>query len=82
MSAKSIKGSRKINFKIRDNFSGVKSYDTYINGQWVLSKFDAKRNLLYYELDNKHFKKGENKFELIVTDYSNNIANFTRLIYW
>ena len=38
-------------FDIRDDFSGIKSYDVFLNGRWILADFDAKNDRLSYLFD-------------------------------
>lgn len=38
-------------FDIRDNFSGISSWEVYLNGRWILTDFDAKNNQLIYRFD-------------------------------
>lgn len=67
--------------KISDNLSGIKSYNAYIDGKWVLMEYDQKYALLKYTFD-EHCGKGKHTFKLVVTDQKNNsrtfTANFTR----
>jgi hypothetical protein len=39
------------NFITRDNFSGIQSFEAFLNGKWILLDFDAKNNLLTYRFD-------------------------------
>jgi hypothetical protein len=66
-SFKTLKDKDLIKFKIEDELSGIKSYRGTINGKWVLMEYDAKNDLLFYYVD-RHVEKGENNFELKVTD--------------
>ena len=43
----------------------------YVNEKWVLADYDAKNNLLIYQIDN-HIKEGHNKLDVIVTDMVGN----------
>lgn len=63
---KSFRGNQ-IRLKISDNLSGIKSYNGYIDGKWVLFDYDAKRNALTYKFDEK-CPSGEHKLKAIVTD--------------
>lgn len=38
-------------FDISDDFSGIKSYDIFLNGRWILADFDAKNDRLRYLFD-------------------------------
>jgi hypothetical protein len=58
-------------FKIDDDLSGIKTYNAYLNGEWILLKYEPKQNLVWVEwLNNEQNKKGE--FELIVEDQAGN----------
>lgn len=54
LSPKKIKRLKNINvfsFIIRDNMSGISSYNLFVNDQWVIAEFDAKTSLLTYLFD-------------------------------
>lgn len=36
-----------LSFKISDDLSGIYSFNGYLNGQWILFKYDHKRNLIW-----------------------------------
>ncbi|RZM18705.1 MAG: M23 family metallopeptidase, partial [Pedobacter sp.] len=48
---KSMKGLGKMTFKIRDNLSGIKNFNGFIDGRWVLMEFDAKTATLWHSFD-------------------------------
>jgi hypothetical protein len=68
-----------LQFKIDDGLSGIKSFDCYVNGEWVLMYYDYKRKLLWSEKksDNMTFS-GEVK--LVVRDNVNNTKEYTTKI--
>ncbi|MBQ3843575.1 MAG: M23 family metallopeptidase [Bacteroidales bacterium] len=68
---------KQLKINIKDNESGIDKYDIYLNGKWVIGAYDAKNNLLYYDVD-EHLKKGSNKMEIVVTDC---VDNETRRLY-
>ena len=53
--------------KISDDMTGVETYNMYANDAWILGKYDAKNNLLYYEVDS-HMKAGDNTVKVVVKD--------------
>ena len=58
-------------FRISDNLSGISSFETTINGQWLLMKYDYKTGIIQSEkLDRKLLLKGN--FELKVIDRAGN----------
>jgi len=78
---KIITGQDTLSVTMADMLSGINSYRGTLNGHWILMEYDAKNDLLFYKFD-QHLKKGENNFELIVSDGKNNISKYkANLIY-
>ena len=67
----SITENWSLRLEIEDKESGINKYEMLVNGEWVLAEYDAKNNLLIYQIDN-HIKKGHNTLEVIVTDMLGN----------
>ncbi len=67
-------------FKIRDNLSGVKTYEATLNGEWVLMHFDNKMFTIWTERLNKT-KPMKGDFELVVTDNAGNKTKYTQKIF-
>ena len=63
----SVKELKSLRFKITDDMTGIETYDIYLDGVWVLGKYDAKNALLYYEFDEK-MQAGVNNVKVVVTD--------------
>jgi len=59
---------KSIDFVVTDDFSGIKTYNGYLNGNWILFDYDAKNDLLSYEFDGQFLQEGKNDFKLEVTD--------------
>ena len=78
-----MKGVKNIRFTIRDDFSGVSSYNGWINGQWALFEYDAKNNLLYYNFDADRLTPNtQHALELKVTDGKGNTAEYRANFTW
>lgn len=72
-----LQESQKIRFKITDDLSGIKTYTGTIDNKWVLFEYDAKRDLLEYNIDN-HLKRGQKHLlELTVEDAKGNANTYT-----
>ena len=54
--------------KITDNLSGIKSYNAYINKQWVLMEYDGKNATLTYTIDTKELNQPSNTLKIVVKD--------------
>jgi hypothetical protein len=72
-------GTRLLKFKISDDLSGISDYKAFFNDRWVLFRYDAKNDLIWYERD-KHLPKGKIDFKLVVTDGKGNEATFERAL--
>ncbi|OAQ42082.1 peptidase M23 [Pedobacter psychrophilus] len=57
--------------RIGDNLSGIKSFNGYIDGEWVLMEYDFKTGRLWHDLD-KNLKSGKHTFSLLVSDNKDN----------
>jgi len=78
-----MKGIKDIRFKIMDDFSGISSYNGWIDGQWALFEYDAKNNLLYYIFDSDRLiKNTQHTLELKITDGKGNTAEYKGMFTW
>ncbi|MEQ8926060.1 MAG: M23 family metallopeptidase, partial [Fulvivirga sp.] len=67
--------SNDLMFKISDNLSGLKEFNCYVNGEWVLMHYDYKRALIWSEKLDKN-KPFSGVVKLIVRDNMNNESIF------
>ncbi|MDF2159349.1 M23 family metallopeptidase [Algoriphagus sp. CAU 1675] len=66
--------SSEIRFTIRDNLSGIQSFEAMIDGKWVLMRYEHKRALIWSEkLDEQPFK---GPVILKVTDLAGNVTEW------
>ncbi|MCJ8164639.1 M23 family metallopeptidase [Pontibacter sp. E15-1] len=73
------KSRDQIRFKISDNLSGLNSFNAYVNGQWLLMKYEHKTATIWSEkLDKNTPLSGE--FVLKVKDNAGNEATYTTTI--
>lgn len=71
---RSVKDGR-ISLIIRDNLSGINSFEAKLNGEWILMNYEPKRSLIWSErLDKNKALAGE--FELKVADNAGNESFF------
>ena len=56
-----------IQAKISDNLSGINTYNGYIDDKWVNFYYDAKNDLIQYNID-EYCTKGEHILKIIVND--------------
>src|SRR5690606_12299954 len=68
---KNVARQSKIDFTISDNFSGIQSFNGYIDDKWVLMEYDSKNRHLWHRFD-KNLSKGKHKLKLIVRDWKDN----------
>ncbi len=73
---KNMTGITKMSFRISDGLSGIKRFNGYIDGKWILMEFDAKTASLWHSFDEKT-SKGAHNFELVVEDMKENLKRYT-----
>ncbi|TVR75421.1 MAG: M23 family metallopeptidase [Marinilabiliales bacterium] len=72
-----------ISFRVRDDLSGIATYNGYIDGEWALFEFDPKNDHLFYVFDKKRIGQGKNReLELIVADEKENISVYNVEFYY
>ncbi|WP_165824137.1 M23 family metallopeptidase [Pseudochryseolinea flava] len=71
--------SSAVRFKIRDELSGIDTFEASINGEWLLMHYDSKTATIWSELLNKNVPLKGN-FELKVTDRAGNTSTFSKRI--
>jgi hypothetical protein len=78
-----MRGVPNMRFKIKDDLSGISSYNGWIDGQWALFEYDAKNDLLYYSFDAGRLTKNtQHALELKVADNKGNTAEYKAKFTW
>jgi len=73
----------KIEFEIKDDLTGIKSFNGFIDNNWALFEYDKKNDLLIYTMDAERIERGkEHELELFVIDNKNNISTYYTTFYW
>ncbi|GGZ31682.1 hypothetical protein GCM10007049_26170 [Echinicola pacifica] len=68
--------SSELRFSIRDNLSGIKSFEARVDGKWVIMRYEHKNGVIWSQKTDAGPFKG--KLELKLTDNAGNISVFTR----
>lgn len=71
-----ITGVKKIEFTINDASSGIKSYNGYLNGNWVLFEYESKSRKITHTFDDTLLAEGANDLKIEVIDNVGNSAIF------
>jgi C4-type Zn-finger protein len=79
--SKSIEGKwitaqKSVSLIISDEFSGVKSYNGYLNDVWVLFEYESKLNKITHVFKDNLLLEGANKLKVVVTDNVGNSSIF------
>jgi murein DD-endopeptidase MepM/ murein hydrolase activator NlpD len=65
-----------VQLQISDSGSGIKKYDGYLNGRWVLFEYDNKTNTITHVFNDQFLLNGANELKVIVIDAMGNSATF------
>jgi hypothetical protein len=71
-----------ISFIIKDDLSGIKSYNGYIDDKWVLFEYDFKNDKITYYFDEYIENKDLHKIQIFIEDNSGNISEFEGTFSW
>ena len=69
---KQLKRKNKISFQIKDEESGVKKYDVFVNGNWHLFEYEPKRNEIFCSLNDLKIFEKEINIKVVVEDLVGN----------
>lgn len=69
-----ITNQKTIQLTISDGFSGIKSYNGFLNGKWVLFEYENKTKKITHYFDDGVVAEGKNDLKVVVTD---NVGNST-----
>ncbi len=72
---------RYLKFKIRDKQTGIKSYEGYIDNQWILLEYDYKTGILTYDFSDLKLSGSKHLIKLIITDNLNNKRYYQSVFY-
>ena len=67
---------RYLNVFIRDDLSGIKKYDAYLNGKWILMEYNYKNGKLTHDFNDGIVADGRNELKVVVSDNVGNSAIF------
>ena len=65
-----------LQFTINDDFSGIKTYNGYLNGKWVLFEYDFKTKKITHFFENDFLLDGRNDLCMSVADNVGNTVIF------
>jgi hypothetical protein len=63
-----------LQFTISDEGSGIKSYEGYLNGNWILLEYEPKTKKLVHHFADGIVAEGKNDLKVVITD---NVGNST-----
>ena len=69
-----ISNLNELKFTISDELSGIKSYDGYLNGNWILLEYEPKTKKLIHRFSDSIVAEGKNDLKVVITD---NVGNST-----
>ncbi|WP_313804614.1 M23 family metallopeptidase [Flavobacterium sp.] len=65
-----------ISIHISDDFSGIKEYNAYLNGKWILMDYDYKTKRLVHFFSDAVFDDKKNELKVVVSDKMGNSTIF------
>ena len=72
-----LSDQKKLQLTISDSLSGIKSYNGYLNGNWILFEYDNKTKKIIHNFSDGVVAEGANDLKVIVIDNVGNSSTFT-----
>ncbi len=67
--------------KISDSQSGIKSYEAFIDDEWILMEYDVKKKKLSYDFSDKKLVGSKHIFKLVLSDNVGNTNTYNSTFY-
>ena len=67
-----ISNKSSIRLRLKDDISGIKSYNAFLNGKWALFEYEPKLNLIFHNISDKIINEGEN---ILIINYQDGVGN-------
>ncbi len=67
---------RYLSLEIKDDLSGINTYNAYLNDTWILMEYEPKRKTLTYNFDDLMTKGTQCDLKVVVTDNVGNTTTF------
>tara|TARA_B100001287_G_C22627908_1_gene503521 strand:- start:567 stop:1337 length:771 start_codon:yes stop_codon:yes gene_type:complete len=77
-----VRSNKTITLRLKDDKSGIKNYEAYLNGNWALFEYEPKENLIFHDLSDSIIKDGENDLLIEFEDGVGNKQVFKTKIYY
>lgn len=77
-----VNSNKTLSLYMKDDKSGIKNYEAYINGKWALFEYDPKQNIIFHDLDDSIIEYGENDLLIEFEDGVGNKQIYNSKIYY
>lgn len=71
-----LDSQKALKISVFDDLSGIKEYNAYLNGKWILMEYETKSHRLTHNFSDNIFDNGRNDFKIIVKDNLGNSTTF------
>tara|TARA_B100001113_G_scaffold46121_1_gene32760 strand:+ start:888 stop:2570 length:1683 start_codon:yes stop_codon:yes gene_type:complete len=70
-----------LKIQVKDNESGIRKYNGWINDKWILFELNTKKGVLVYDFDDNVVKEAKNDLYIEVIDNVGNISEYKTIFY-
>lgn len=77
-----VSSNKTLSLYMKDDKSGIKNYEAYINGKWALFEYEPKQNIIFHDLDDSIIEYGENDLLIEFEDGVGNKQIYNSKIYY
>jgi hypothetical protein len=77
---KSVSVLKTINYRFKDDLSGVKSYKVFVNQKFYIAEMDASSAILTCNIKKMNLKAGKNEIVIQATDERGNVTVYKEVV--
>jgi len=70
-----------LKIQVKDNGSGIRKYNGWINNKWILFELNTKKGVLVYDFNDNIIKEAKNNLYIEVIDNVGNISKYETIFY-
>ncbi len=78
---KNLTDYKRLQFDVWEKESGIKTYNGYIDGEWILLEYESKNHTLTYHFSDKKLKGYKHSLKIVVTDKVGNKGIYQTYFY-
>lgn len=74
--------TKELSFEMKDDLAGIKTFKLFVNGEWILTHYNMKKNKVIFQPSEMKWPAGYYPIRFELVDKKGNVAEFKGVIKW